>query len=163
MSIIDLRKKNRYPFGMWPDPECYGPELGKEMQEKAWELGKSAFEYFDGSEWTMKGLCEVFAYAGTYRLRATYQEEPEIEKCEIGVFNDRGKLCYRRHTHVEEFLWTAQSHHDVIGFECDGWIFGMAYKNKTTGNMAMMIPADQLHKYDVCDLAQGHVLFRRAK
>lgn len=87
VTIIELLKKNWYPFGAWPEPGCYGPELGKEMQEKAREIDGPEFERFcargNGSwrEHDMTG--RVFLHDVTYRLRSDYQEDPTIEECKI--------------------------------------------------------------------------------
>lgn len=89
-DIIKLLKDNRYPFGMWPEPECYGPELGKEMQEKARELCRSGDlqEYSCNERWEKHSKDYVLRNNIAYRLRDTYQEqEPEIEKL---IVRDRG-------------------------------------------------------------------------
>lgn len=81
-KIIDHLKKNRYPWGMWLDPDCYGPELGKEMQEKAEDIGKKAFLWWVGGDWT-DCLVAHFRPEAAYHLRPDYAEEQEIEECEI--------------------------------------------------------------------------------
>lgn len=47
ISIIDKLRFNEYPFNRWPD--LYAD--GEEMQNKAREIGKSNFMFFDGTEW----------------------------------------------------------------------------------------------------------------
>ncbi len=83
MTTIEQLKDNRYSYGMWTEPECYGPELGKEMQEKAEEIGKDGnFLYWNGREFEAV-YGDIFFPAETYRLRPDYEEEPSIVECEI--------------------------------------------------------------------------------
>lgn len=160
MTIIEQLQNNRVAFILM-DPE---------LQEAAKLIPLPEFEVLHDTDPESWGRCDGstgWSVAGavhtrTFRLRPDYQEpEPEIEEYGIDFNRNSNYQYYIREN--EHCISDACDDPDFIGFECDGWIFGMAYKNKTTGNMAMMIPADQLHKYEVCDLTQGHVLFRRAK
>ena len=67
-NIIQQLKDNEKPFGL----------MSEEMQAKALEIGKSFFLFWDGDKWVASGLCAVFGDEYTYRLRDTYEDEPEI-------------------------------------------------------------------------------------
>ncbi len=98
-DIIKLLKDNRYPFGLWPAPVCYGKELGKEMQEKAEEIGiHGNFRLYCGPHRDSWGGIifaddAFFKTSETYRLRPEYADEPEIVECEI-YENSNTTLCY---------------------------------------------------------------------
>lgn len=92
----------------------------------------------------------------------TETEEPEIVECEILKCVVNGLLYDKEGDGMRE-ISSAIDDPDFIGFKCDGWIWGRAYKNKDTGNMVAIIPANQLDEFEVCDMTQGHVLFRRQK
>ena len=163
-SIIQQLKDNRYAFGMWPDPECYGKKFGEAMQGKARALPKEVFDVYenfpDGVDWNpcLKGSGNFCTYQ-TYRLHADYEDEPEIVECEIKrQFNDVYYIFTGKCP-----IYTATGDPDFIGLKFENWIWGMAYKNKHTGIITLMIRADQLDDYEVCDMTQAHVLFRRTK
>ncbi len=163
-NLIQQLKDNRYEWGLWFNPECYGSKLGAEMQAKAKQIGRSNFEYFDGTRWIRMGQ-GLFNASTTDRLRADYEEKPEIVECEI-FGRDMGCLGYNisqdgDEEPVEFMLDEAVKHPDFIGFKCEDWIWGRAYKNKHTGIISIMIRADKLDEYDVCDMTQAHVLFRK--
>ncbi len=119
MNIIDQLKKNRYAWGMWTHPECYGPELGKEMQEKARGIKRNDFQcYMLHGVWLK---CHIekneeveFASGCTYRLRPDYTEEPEIE--EIAIHLLYGTLHFVKESSSWE-LGRAVSYPDCIGFK----------------------------------------------
>jgi len=90
-NIIQKLKNNRYPFGIWPDPECYGKELGEAMQVKALEIGKAEFFYYSGA-WHGCTTTSFFVHETAYCLRSGYDERPEIIECKIEVRN--GQLMY---------------------------------------------------------------------
>jgi len=82
-QIIQALRENRFAFGMWPDPECYGEELGKAMQAKANEIGRSNFIVYGSSavSW-IKGDDKSFFDNRTYRLNPDYtapDEKPYVE------------------------------------------------------------------------------------
>ncbi len=83
-EIIHALKNNRYPFGMWALPICYGTELGEAMQAKAREIGKDTnqFQVF-GEIWESANTGDFFTY-NTYRLRSDYEEKPELRHGDYG-------------------------------------------------------------------------------
>lgn len=156
MTIIEQLKANEKPFGL----------MSEEMQAKMLEMG------FHGNFrlYVHPGFGGVidnptYKHDGcfTYRLRADYTEKPEIEECEIYKEKEYGFLRTRHLDNITMDIDAAPHYPDFIGFKCEGWIWGRAYKNKRTGIISIMIRADQLDGYEVCDMTQAHVLFRRQK
>ena len=77
MTIIERLKVNNYVFGMWPLEECYGPLLGKAMQEKVRELGLTGFfEVWRLDHWDSP-ILGLIKKDQVYRLRNSFQEEGE--------------------------------------------------------------------------------------
>ncbi len=90
MNIIQQLKDNRYPFGMWPDPECYGKELGEAMQEWARKIGSGRFDVWGSSgQWCKVPHERHMSTELTFRLRDTYEEEPEIVEVALASDCDR--------------------------------------------------------------------------
>ena len=165
-EIIQALKNNRYPFGMWDKPECYGTELGGAMQAKAKEIGK--FDIWTGNGthgYSGETAIGRFNPAFTYRLRPDYEEKPEI--VEWPIFQKDGELRYARHLadHDEQghSLVLAMTKPDSIGFKYEDVLFGGLYKRKSTGQFALMIDFAELHLYEVCDMTEAHVLFQVTK
>ncbi len=92
-EIIQALKNNRYPFGMWANPECYGTELGGAMQAKAKEIGKSDnFDYFGGKVWALQdNTNNHFIVDKTYSLRPDY--EPLKIIVEKAIYPNEAELC----------------------------------------------------------------------
>ena len=163
-NLIELLKKNWFPLVAWQEPECYGPELGKKMQDKANEIGKREFYYYD-NDWRQCSEGHFFENS-IYRLRSDYEEkpeEPEIVECEI---------CYdERHLHfdherVRHSPREAYDQSDFIGFKFDdGTVFGSPVKYS--------VPGETSHGYyayygaiktgQALEHHATHVLFRRPK
>ena len=149
-NVIQQLKDNEKPFGL----------MGEKMQAKAGKIGK----YHNFQWWNSENEWEFvpnhgFTNSYTYRLRADYEDEPEIVECEIKrQFNDVYYIFTGKCP-----IYTATGDPDFIGLKFENWIWGMAYKNKHTGIISLMIRADQLDDYEVCDMTQAHVLFRRKK
>lgn len=109
-------------------------------------------------EWGMPKT-DVFLSSERYQLRPDY-EEPEqgVVKCEVSKF--QGKYYYPKNT-ADKLLHTACGYSDFIGIELEGQIFGRLYKNKAHGTYALIIDAEQLDDYEVCDMTKAKVLFRK--
>ncbi len=156
-NVIKQLKKNEKPFGL----------MSEEMQEKAREIGKIPFEYYASPiSWLNANPSNPdFCSTNTYRLRPDCAEKPEIEECEIKPFKEYGEsLRYKKPTnHAPYDIFFALSDPDFIGLKAHGRIWGMLYKHKGTGDLFLMIPADLIDDYDVCDMTNAHVLFRRRK
>ncbi len=52
---------------------------------------------------------------------------------------------------------------DFIGIELEGQLWGRLYKNKEYGTYALIIDADKIDDYEVCDMSKAKVLFRGKK
>ncbi len=165
IDLIQKLKDNRYPFGMWPDPECYGKELGEAMQAKAEEIGiTNNFRKFCGAGWggIFKATGIKFHREDTYRLREDYEEKPEIVECEVYLI--QGEL----HCKKDEEVWILNqccSSPDFIGFKYeDGCrrVSPIYFQMPTYAN-------DQIHPDKTSDfkahkvLHATHVLFRSKK
>ena len=170
-TLIDLLKKNRYAFGMWTDPECYGPEIGKEMQEKALEIGNDNFHYY-----TSDRKWEPYPSGDFYDdqaccLRPDYEEEPEIveceiEECEIKREGGTGNFVYRRDGHIIKSLHRAIDDPDFIGFKFEdgGWYNAPIKPVGPDGKLwSGNITVDDIVSGRVKILDASHVLFRRQK
>ena len=163
MNIIQQLKDNRYPFGMWPDPECYGKELGEAMQAKARELGKSCFQFFDNfRRWVVANL-PIFELQSTYRLRPDYEEEPKIVEVRIydesneRYFLDDGEPC-RVHAVI------ASVHCAGFKFEDGGWYDAPIKPVGPDGKLwSGNITVDDIVSGRVKILHATHVLIRRSK
>ena len=109
-KLIQALKKNEKPFGLMTD----------EMQEAALELTADKFWLYVGGDWI--GQCMIaeewnkgFKTAKTYRLLPSYEQEPEIEECEVRLTAD-GELGYMR----DGFwcgLYYVTNKPDFIGFK----------------------------------------------
>ncbi len=170
-NLIEQLKKNRYPFGMWPDPECYGKELGEAMQAKAREIGLlKAFRLFVGPGWG--GIFEAtgckFRDAKTYCLRADYEDEPEIVEYKIisgGCTAWMDMLAYIDGRCVEQGICEASAYLDFIGFKfADGQVANRAVAYfSTTHRFSGLVHIDQIKDGSFKVLHATHVLFRRKK
>ena len=74
-NLIQQLKDNEKPFGL----------MSEEMQVKAREIGRCAnFKCLSGRTWaSCTSKANIFDYERTYRLRADYEDEPEIVECEL--------------------------------------------------------------------------------
>ena len=154
-EIIQALKSNEKPFGL----------MSEEMQDtldKA--LIRDIQSYSDGSWVPLRlPLIEIDDYeSNAYRLRADYQPKPEVIECKVIIDPDAERLCYRRHSHVEEFIWTASSHPNFIGFDNEGMLWGRLYKWTQDGSFHTVIRRDRLDQYEVCDMSEAKVLFQRS-
>ena len=120
-EIIQALKNNRYPFGMWAKPECYGTEFGEAMQAKAREINKNQFDYFDGDVWDSVSLMRsgsdnVFVSRTAYRLRPEYEEtKPGIVECEVTEARN-GLLVFDRPDGITNCCFaTAMKYPDFAG------------------------------------------------
>jgi len=162
MNIIEQLKKNRYAFCMWTDSECYGPNLGGEMQRKAQEdIGVSDFRVWHGSGWGE--IPTGFSDKLTYRLRDTYEEEPEIEECEI--YRQSNDLYFNYHGMCH--LHMAFGDPDFIGFKFEDrvWYGAPIMPVDSSGEQISWanITIDDITSGKVKILDATHVLFRRQK
>ncbi len=156
MNIIQALKENKRPFVLLSNEQqmlimkavkCDKVIVLEDNIVETWHLATSIDWNFQ-SNWTR-----------TYRLRPDYKEEPKVVKCEVKPDTDSGRLCYRRPTHVEEFLWTASSHPDFIGFLYkDGMVESAArryeFQHGGIGNRVL----ESADKVEV--LTPTHVLFK---
>jgi len=109
MNIIEQLKNNRYQWGMWLDPECYGPELGKAMQEKAREIGYQHFNHYDYRGcWRGHNKLGEFDNLTCFHLRADYAEQPEIEECEI--YEDGDHLHFQYCMFEDGTVWATSTY-----------------------------------------------------
>ncbi len=147
MDVIQQLKENQRPFGL----------MSEEMQAKAREIGKSLFDWWVAGDWTD---CPVkqFRSEATYRLRADYEDEPEIVECEI--YRQSNDLYYTLAGRCP--IYTAFGDPDFIGFKFEDGVVSSCrilyrhqsgyYTTAAVGNIA-----------DFTVLHATHVLFRRKK
>ncbi len=152
-SIIQQLKKNRYPFGMWPDPECYGKELGEAMQAKAREIGKEFFNWWVAGDWT---ICPVaqFRSEATYRLRADYEDEPEIRQMEIKANNSNCLCMYNDKGQSFGSVAKVKERADFAGF----W-FKPVYGDEIYTELWLNLDVEHNGNYQMTHAT--HVLFRQ--
>ncbi len=169
-DIIKLLKKNRYPFGMWPGPECYGKELGKEMQDEAARIGFAEFwVYTEFGQTAMEQLPvwgkhpKRFEWDHAFRLRPDYEDEPEIEEYAIEFNRNSNYQYYIREN--ERCISDACDDPDFIGFkfEDDPVIYDSpiiySFKDDTFRDAHL----EHLCSGEAKVLHASHVLFRRPK
>ena len=153
MNIIEQLKKNEKPFGL----------MSEEMQEKAKAIGPVDFLILSivgiAINWPKwNPFCGGdFVYKETYRLRADYEDEPEIVECEI--FEDSNCLGFDGCKGIQGTeIANAVNHPGFIGFKFeDGTLrtTPIYYQRPTHTNTQVFLNED----YKV--LHATHVLFRR--
>ncbi len=167
-DIIKLLKKNRYPFGMWPEPECYGKELGEEMQAKARGIGKKEFQYCSMNGWENPARDDNFCSYNVFRLRPDYKDELEIVECEITLNPESNIWCYR--CPCSNDLVNADLAHSCPGYRLSGFKFDddpviydspiiYSFKDDTFRDAHL----EHLCSGEAKVLHASHVLFRRPK
>lgn len=171
MSIIEALQKNKMAFGLMETEEF----TNEEMRVKAEEIGIRHLSLYttniDG-EYQFLDWCArqhgSFRANETYQLPDHYQEKPRIVECEVIIIN--GILGCKRSCGTNmriqgdmTCLSDVVCFPDFIGFEWDGILWGRLYKCKDTGEILTRIRKDRLHLYEVCDMANAHVLFKGDK
>ena len=117
MTIIEQLKKNEKRF-------C---EMSPEMQKKLKTISPEDIECLQAPQQRDWNLCSGYSAGdiirhptNTYRLRADYEEKPEIVECEINKTDD-GSLGYRRKCNGGcgggSLLFRAFADPDFIGFK----------------------------------------------
>ena len=166
-NLIALLKNNRYPFGMWPDPECYGKELGEAMQGKAKEVGRHEFQcYMLHGQWLAGGDQQEFMPGCTYRLRPDYEDEPEIRQMEIAPNNSNCLCMYNDARQSFGSIANVHERPDFIGFKFEdgGWYDAPIKPVGPDGNLWLgNITVDDIVSGRVKILDATSVLFRRKK
>ena len=153
--IIQALKTNKEPFGL----------MSAEKQVKAKEIGVSSFLVYQALTWIDQfkaSLKSQFTTSNAYRLRPDYEEKPEIVECEV-IKDYSGDLSVRLDEGDPWPLTACPNHPGFIGFEWDGILWGRPYKCKDTGEVFTKIRKDCLRFYEVCDMAEAKVLFRKDK
>ena len=162
-DLIQLLIDNRYPFGTWPDPECYGKELGEAMQAKAKGMDSKNFELLVGSGNWCRIISERHLSRNfTYRLRFDYKKEPEIVECEV-YESEKGYLHFRESGH-NPLLSKAIDRPDFFGFKyADGTVSACARRYQMAQFSAQItVTSDEGSIRDEA-LTPTHVLFKRSK
>lgn len=73
MKIIEALKKNEKPFGL----------ISEVLRNEAKRIGRSQFHKYYDSQWEKLPVTPMpFLTGNTYRLCSSYEEKPEIVKCE---------------------------------------------------------------------------------
>ena len=147
-------KNNEKPFGL----------MALELQNKAKELGIGVFDQWLGGIWhpsdkeTFDGC---FGTATAYRLRPDYQA-PEAEVVECEVKQNRHGLHWVDEEGRGIGIGQACNDPDFIGFKLENRLWGRLYKRKDNGDISTCIYATQLDEYEICDMAEAEVLFKKA-
>lgn len=158
MSIIEELKENEKAFGL----------MSEEMQAKLYDSPCESTRYYGNSGWrnclsSIDGLDNYKTM--TFRLRDDY-EEPEIVEREVFVTPDWAclgpHLVYTDSFGNEQSITGASGNPDFIGFNLEGRIWGRLYKRKDNGDTSICIYADQLDEYDIVDMADAKVIFKKA-
>ncbi len=164
-DLIQKLTDNRYPFGMWPEPECYGKELGEAMQAKAEEIGiTNNFRKFCGTGWggIFKATGIKFHREDTYCLRADYEEpKPGIVECK--VYEHDGRFRFKDVAGTTWSLDYACGQIDFIGFKYShGHVSASSRVYQLKDRPGITIPAfNATHLPDDIEvLTPTHVLFR---
>ena len=150
-NLIQQLKDNEKPFGL----------MSEEMQVKANEIGCTEFDYYGTNVWESYPSGDFYNDQAC-RLRADYEDEPEIVECEIRCNDSVGKFYFDGLNMCP--LSPVFNRPDFIGLNVDGRIFGCLYRNKKDPSMVhCMIKEDDLPLYDVISMVGGKVLFGRLK
>ena len=149
MNILQQLKDNETPFGL----------MSAKMQAKAWEIGPIAFDQY---RWNRGWVpCHQFFNDNTIRLRADYEEQPEIVECEITEADGHLHFRYNGMTHS---IHQACDHAGFLGFRFeDGKMYPIAtvYQKKGGGPTYYSIDTGKINDYEV--LHATAVLFRGPK
>lgn len=151
MTIIEQLKQNECPFG----------RMTPEMQERAKEIRIRHFEVWQGCEngyWDEISV-DVWDHRQTYRLRADFEETPEVVKCE--VYNSEDSLQYGHPVDGEQYIAYAPNHPDFIGFLYeDGSISTCSRIYARKGNTCPWVYVSE-SDFSNCEvLTPTHCLFR---
>ena len=161
-NVIQQLKDNEKPFIL----------MSEEMQEWMLTVEKPediehmvcrvnlTIDWFSMSIRLDKGNCKHME--GTYRLRADYEDEPEIVECEIKP-DDQGWFKFKmRDGELAQFIHCAVNHPDFIGFkflsgqvELTPIVFKGSCSTKSICQFRDLAELKVLHA--------SHVLFRRKK
>ena len=87
---------------------------------------------------------------------------PSVVKWPVQLSEDGYLLEYKGGLGTHP-LSTAINVTQFIGIELESQLFGRLYKNKTSGTLALIIDADRLDDYEVCDMTKAHALFKKPK
>lgn len=152
-NMLEQLKQNEKPFGL----------MSAEMQEKAREIGKPFFLFWDGDKWTARGVCAVFGDEYAYCLRADYKDEPKIVEC--AIFASGVQLMYAGPSGPTG-IHKACKDPDFIGFKFeDGSWYEVPIKpvNRSDSLPGRNITLDDIVSGSIRVLHATHVLFRRPK
>ncbi len=149
-NLIQQLKDNEKPFGM----------MSEEMQEKANEIGCTEFDYYGANVWESYP-CGDFYNDQACRLRADYEDEPEIVECEIT--EEEGHLHFRMpNSAIRHSLHQACDHRDFSGFKFESGqvefspiVFKSSCSTKSICQFRDLADLEVLHV--------THVLFRLKK
>ena len=149
-NIIQQLKDNEKPFGL----------MSEEMQEKARLIRREEFDVYMSQGWGNRSGSELYP-ANTYRLRADYEDEPEIEECEIT--EEEGHLHFRMpNSAIRHSLHQACDHRDFIGFKFeDGVVSGVSIRYLLTCGHFNTFALKEFAEVKV--IHASHVLFRQKK
>ncbi len=156
MTIMEQLKKNVIVCGEMPD----------DLQTCMFAMKIADFDRRNYNDWIKCSSTEEFEGCYTYRLRADYEDEPEIVEYPIFEFN--GRLKYKQNlADGDDFgidIDMAARNPDFIGFRFgDGKMYPIStvYKFKNKLITYYSIDIDRLDEYEV--LHATAVLFRRPK
>ncbi len=111
-DLIQALKDNEKAFGL----------MSEEMQAKAREIGKGEFEKWGyGGDWhgyaaDGTAVRTPFDRNQTYRLRPDYQEEAEVEKCEVKLKDTVLQFTKKDKSHHWFGIHAAVNFPDFIGY-----------------------------------------------
>ena len=164
-DLIQLLIDNRYPIGTWPDPECYGKELGEAMQAKAKGMDSKNFELLVGSgNWCRIMSERHLSHNFTYRLRDGYKEEPEIVEYPLKIKDGVWQFIKPKSSYCWFGLHSAVNMPDFIGFKYeDGTVSACARRYQMAQISAKItVTSDEGSIRDEA-ITPTHVLFKRSK
>ena len=150
MNIIQQLKKNEKPFGL----------MSEEMQKKAKAIGPVDFLILSivgiAINWPKwNPFCGGdFVYKETYRLRADYEDEPEIVECEICLKIPGDYLYYVRRGVDERRLHKAYDDPDFAGSR-----FKPVYGDEIYTELWLNLDVELNGNYQMTHAS--HVLFRQ--
>ena len=154
MNILEQLKQNEKPFGL----------MSEEMQAKAKEIGKTEFDWFRAIGAWESTIGEVFVSGCVYRLRADYEDENEIEECEIFTDKFSGFLRCRLEDGLTMDIDAAPHYPDFIGFKFeDGTVLAVSVMYHFCGNRTDETSIHEEKDDEAKVLHATHVCFRRKK
>ena len=155
---IQALKDNEKPFGL----------MSEELQEQAEKLreikNKCSMEVYTEHGWVPWANLNTMAGCATYRLRPDYEEEPEIERCEVLPQQYETEPIKFRGPAGPTCLHKAPSRQGFIGYEYeDGNVYPQPVMYNESGGFHFITTLRDINGGKDISVRPTHVLLRRQK